>query len=393
MREIYGDKYQVGKGSGDYLAVTASFDLFKLKMLPEVRNVFEHLLHLGRFWSGEKVIELKDPERGDYWAARADDPMWGRIILRSAQAPGGLESATAKAAWMDECGQDTFGLSSWEAIQRRLSFYQGRVLGCSTPYNSGWLKNEVYDRWIAHDPDYFVVQADSTVNPAFPKEEFERARLVMPSWKFDMFYRGIFARPAGLIYIDFTDDLIIDPFEIPSDWPRYVGIDYGPINTGTIWIAHDVGANRYIVYRETLEGGKTTKEHAKLAKVRRGDENVEKWTGGAPSEDQYRWDWQAEGINVRRPYTANVETGIDRVIGLFRTKQLFVMRHCRGLLDELGTYSRMLDDMGQPTEDIVSKRHYHLCDSLRYDVLSLPVRKMTRSIYAGSVENVVSRIS
>ena len=40
------------RGQGDYIAATASYDLFKLKMLPEMRAVFERLLGIGRYWSG-----------------------------------------------------------------------------------------------------------------------------------------------------------------------------------------------------------------------------------------------------------------------------------------------------------------------------------------------------
>jgi hypothetical protein len=97
-REIY-DK----RGGGDYIAVTASFDLFKLKMLPSMLTVFEQIYGVGRYWTGDKLIELRDPVSGKFLAKRSVDPMWGRIILRSADALGGLESCTAKGLWLDEC--------------------------------------------------------------------------------------------------------------------------------------------------------------------------------------------------------------------------------------------------------------------------------------------------
>jgi hypothetical protein len=81
-------------GGNDYIATTASYDLFKLKFLPEIRSIFEHVLRIGRYWSGERVIELKDPAKG-FWA-NAMTRMYGRIILRSAASPGGLESQPLK---------------------------------------------------------------------------------------------------------------------------------------------------------------------------------------------------------------------------------------------------------------------------------------------------------
>ena len=64
----------------------------------------------------------------------------------------------------------------------------------------------------------------------------------------------------------------------------------------------------------------------------------------------------------------DVEGGIDRVIELLKTKRLFFFRDCKGILDEIGTYSRELDDMGQATEKIKNTETFHRLDALRYDV-------------------------
>lgn len=55
-QEIYGktDKktgkvVRAGRGSGDYLAVTASYDLFNMKMLPELTRYFCDYLGDGRY--------------------------------------------------------------------------------------------------------------------------------------------------------------------------------------------------------------------------------------------------------------------------------------------------------------------------------------------------------
>jgi len=84
--------------AGDYLAVTSTFDLFKLKMLPELRSVFEYGLGTGRYWAADKVMDLADPSTGKFWDESQNDRMWGRIILRSAAFQVGLESATTNAA-------------------------------------------------------------------------------------------------------------------------------------------------------------------------------------------------------------------------------------------------------------------------------------------------------
>lgn len=339
-------------GEGDYLAVTSTYDLFKLKMLPETKHLF--CSQMGWNWlASDRVIESKDGKT--------------RIILRSATADGGLESATAKAAWLDECGQDDFRLESWEAVQRRLSLSQGRVLGTTTPYNLGWLKREIYDRWRAGDRDYRVIQFASIMNPAFPRDEYERAKRTKVDWKFRMFYNGEFTRPAGLIYSDFDETTQVLPdFAIPAEWPRYVGIDFGAINTALIWIAKNIEKNTFVIYREILGGEMTTKQHADMALRLAKTENVIIWAGGAKSETQQRLDWNYAGIPLREPIVSDVEAGIDRVVELFKTKRLFVFKSCVGLLDELGTYSREIDEYGQPIEKIKDKEKFHRLDALRY---------------------------
>lgn len=355
------------RGAGDYLAVTASYDLFKLKMLPELRTVFEAVLGIGRFWSGDKVLELREAAspQGRFWANRSDDPMWARIILRSAQSGGGLEAATAKAAWLDECGQAEFTLEDWEAVQRRLSLAQGRVLGTTTLYNLGWVRSEIYGPWRDGDADIEVVQFSSFVNPAFPRAEYDRMKRKLPDWRFAMFYDGQFARPAGLIYGCFTDEMLVDPFAIPAEWPRVVGIDFGGANTATVWLAESPDGVWY-AYHESLEGEKTSREHAETA-LRRAEGLPELVAiGGAASENQYRWDWADAGFGVAEPRIGGVEAGIDRVTELIKTDRFRVFRGLRGLRDELGSYSRRLDEAGEPTEEIMDKRKYHRLDALRY---------------------------
>jgi len=370
-REIYGGDGVDGRGSGDYLAVTASYDLFKLKMLPEARTVFEQLLGVGRFWSGERVIELKDPKTGEFHAKRADDPMWGRIILRSASAPGGLESATAKAAWLDECGQDEFTVEAWEAIQRRLSLHQGRALGTTTPYNLGWVKTEAYDPWVNGAPEFDIVQFSSVINPAFPQDEYDRMEKRLPDWKFRMFYKGEFARPAGLIYGDFSDSMAEEPFDIPPQWPRLIVVDFGGANLAIVWMAEEPGTERWHVYQEWLGGGLTTAEYVQIAKDGVAGAEGYEAAGGAPSESQQRRDWAAAGLSMDEPTVGDLEVGISRVIELIKTDRFRVFRTCTGVRDELGSYRRKLDARGDPTEEIVDKRAFHRLDAIRYGAVYL----------------------
>lgn len=367
--------------AGDSLMVTSSYDLFKLKFLPEVLNVFEHILEIGRYWLSDRVIELRDPETGKYWANRSQDKMYGRIILRSASAGGGLESATAKRAILDEFGQDEFSLTAWEAVRRRLSLNRGRVFGATTPYNLGWVKQKIYDPWEKkQSPDTDIIQFPSTLNPAFSNEEFTSIREQMPKWRFQMFYEGIFTRPAGQIYHDFIDQYKdegghkVRRFQVPIEWARYVGVDPGVVNTAKLWAAHDPLEDVYYIYREALGKRKSALEHARemIDLAQKNNERVVRWAVGAKSEKYWREDFTAAGARgVVEPDSPNVEEGIDRVIRLLKQHRLYFFDDLDGVLDEIARYARELDANGEITDKIKDKSTFHLLDALRYLCMSI----------------------
>lgn len=365
-REIYDES--IGRGAGDYLAVTASYDLFKLKMLPAIREVFEHVTRAGRYWGSGRLIELADPS-GRFRARRVDDPMWGRVILRSAEAAGGLEASTAKGAWLDEAGLDSFTDEAWRAVLRRLSIARGRCLVTTTLYNFGWVKTEVYDRWRAGDPDYAVVHFDSVDNPQFSRDEWERARGSMPPWRFAMQYRGMFERPAGMIYDCFLDAPYPDGhrvkrFAVPDHWPRLVGMDFGGANTAAVFFAWDPQVGVAYAYREYRTGGRTAAQHA--VALRAGEPPNLVCVGGSKSEGQWRDEFAAAGLYVYPPDISEVELGITRVYGAIRSGRVLFFDDLARTLCQLRSYSRKLDAAGQPTDRIDDKASYHELDAARY---------------------------
>jgi hypothetical protein len=358
------------RGPGDYLAATANYDLFKLKFLPTLREVFEHTLGWGRYWAADRIIELSDPATGQFQAKRADDPMWARIILRSAESGAGLESATARAAILDEAGMDAFRLDSWLAIRRRLSLSQGRIFLGTTIYNLGWLKQQLYDPWEREQgqhPEIDVIQFDSVENPLFPREEYARAERELPAWKFLMFYRGRYTRPAGLIYDSFDERLCKVPrFAIPARWPRFLGLDFGGVHTAGMFYAAEPGTGRIFAYRAYLEGGRTAKEHAQALLV--GEPSIPTCVGGSGSEDQWRAEFRAGGLPVREPDITEVEVGIDRVYGAHRRNEIMVFDDLAGYLDQKARYSRPVDAAGNVLPGIQNKATFHFLDAERYIV-------------------------
>jgi hypothetical protein len=352
------------KGPGDYLVVTPTFQLLELKALPEFKQFFQETLGLGHYvGSPSRRFVFSAAGARRVFGALPDQPTV--IHFGYAADPDSLESATAKAAWLDEAGQKKFKLASWEAIQRRLSIHQGRVLITTTPYDLGWLKQKLWDPWRAGDPSVEVIRFDSTENPAFPAAEFERARRELPKWKFDLYYRAIFTRPAGLIYDCFDEQAHkVRRFEIPYKWPRFLGLDFGGVHTAGVFYAEEPGTRRLFAYREYKAGGRTAKGHAEALK--KGEPMLPVCVGGSKSEDQWREEFAAAGLPVRAPAVSEVEVGIDRVYGAHTRSEILVFDDLTGYLEEKLTYSRETDAHGEPTEAIADKSSFHFMDAERY---------------------------
>ena len=352
-------------GPGDYLAGTATFPLLKLKMLPEYVLVFCELLRWGTYKAADNVIISKDGK--------------SRIIFFSATNPESIESATAKAAHLDEAGQKQFLQGTWEAVNRRLALNQGRILITTTLYGLGWLKNDVYDAAKAGDKSIEVVQFDSLTNPAYPPEEYERARATMPAWKFAMFQKGQFEQPAGLIYDSFQTSGYIERFPIPKNWLVYSGHDFGGANPAAMFYAQDPATGLFYAFHEYLPGaGRSTAQHVEEFKKITEGYNVIKRAGGSHQEDEIRQGYGAHGWPILESKNNSVEAQIDRVYGLHKLNKVMVFKDLVHYRDEKDSFSRELDVNYNPTDKIDDEARFHLMAAERYILSDFRPETVTR---------------
>lgn len=325
------------------------------------------------------ILNSPDPERPDLitwlkWAGifrdykavdRIIETTLGKIYLGSADNPDSMQGPALKGYWLDEAG--LMSLTAYQTAIQRVSFYDGQVFISTTPYNRGWLKSEVADK--ADGNHIHVEKWRSIDNPKFPKHVYNELKSgphAMQPHRFRMMYDAEFERPEGLIYGSFSDiKHVVEPFKIPKDWPRYVGMDFGPSNLAVLWYAKNP-EGRYYLYRELLTGKKNTGQHAKdLLKLSQG-EHIVRCIGGVASESQWRRDFSVAGWNVRQPRVRDVEVGIDRVWGQHNQGNILVFNTCKYYLAQKADYRRKLDDNQEPTEQIEDKQKYHFMDAERY---------------------------
>lgn len=368
------DREMARRGPGDYLVATSSFSLLSRRLLPVYQWYFEHKLKQATYNDKLKalVFHTKVKEKGQR-VRFPDSDTPTHIFFGSAQTPESLESMTVKAIHLDEVGQKQFKRDSWDAVNRRGAIHRARILCTTTPYGMGWLKQELYDRWVDGDPDIDVIQFDSRLNPTFEEEEWDRLIKIYPHWKAELFLHGRFAKPSGMIYDIFDTTRHVIPWHpIPPNWPKFTWHDFGSVNFATLWCAQNPLTGELVIYREYKAGPsgdgsrRSTADHVARIKDLSGDEAFGRCVGGSLQEEGWRGDFTQAGWRINKPQTRRVDEGIQAAYSWWSLDRIRVMDTCPLFIDEMESYSYVTNDDGEPTEDIEDKAAYHCMDAMRY---------------------------
>lgn len=287
-------------------------------------------------------------------------PTGGIIYCCSMEDPNHVEGGQYAAWWLDEAGQ--MSSQTWIVIQARLGYQQGRCLFTTTPYNLGWFYKEIYLRAKGGDPDYFVVQFRSTLNPGYSKVEFERARRTMDERLFEMRYMGEFRKMAGLVWPEF-DRWTVSPDEVPEPDDRCThlgGVDWGfnnPFVALDAFLDHD---DVLWVYRERYLSRTLLADHAAALQkdaVYYAD----------PSGKQEIEEMKSLNIVVQSAIN-DVSMGLGRVAERGLTGRLKISSDCKHLLNDTEMYHYKED------EDKPVKTDDHGPDALRYMIMGIDGR-------------------
>lgn len=192
-------------------------------------------------------------------------------------------------------------------------------------------------------------------------EEAKRSRLF-----------GEFVNQQGLVYSEFSRTIhVVDPFEIPEDWPKYRTIDFGTRNPfACLWIAWDIRDDTLHVYREYYAQERTTVENGRHVKMLSHGEDYD-WTVADPESRDGRLTLAREcGFETK---AAPKHIGVTETINWVKERlaldvdgnpHLYVHRSCSNLIKEFRLY-RWSESRGK---DKPIKANDHALDALRYQV-------------------------
>ena len=188
----------------------------------------------------------------------------------------------------------------------------------------------------------------------------------------------------GQFFTEFDRNVhVVEPFEIPQHWKRYIAMDYGLDMLAVLWIARDTEGKAYI-YKELHEPNLIVSEAVDRIRIINNNEKYE--CIYAPRD---LWNRRQEtGKSVADIFAMNgmplVQTSVDRVAGWFSTKEwlkvyasrdvetgeeikdssLKIFHNCLNLIKNL---PQLLVDEKNPN-DVATEPHEftHIADALRY---------------------------
>ncbi|MBQ9482259.1 MAG: terminase family protein [Clostridia bacterium] len=272
----------------------------------------------------------------------------------------------------------------YEECRMRVLDKKGDIFGTMTPlkgltfaYTDIYMKadgKKIWCEFMEWSDNPFLPESEvSALNDALSPDELESRRY------------GRFRSGEGLVYTEFTEEHVIDPFDIPFDWQDKLSIDPGLNNPLSChWYAVDYDGNVYVV-AEHYEAGRTVDYHAEKIKEisaslgwhTDSSGRIEALIDSAAnqrtlaSEKSVAELFYEQGILVNTRVNKDLFSGINRVKRAFSAKKLFIFRNCVNLIRELKGYW-----WGEG--DVPKKKDDHSLDELRYYIMSRPAPPPSR---------------
>ncbi len=289
-----------------------------------------------------------------------------------------FQGASLDFVWFDEePPKDVYDECKMRVLDRR-----GHIFGTMTPLKGlTWVYDEIYlNSYNSKEVWYeFMEWADNPYLSADEAAEMSRSMSddMLQSRRFGRFTAG-----QGLVYTEFGEANVIDPFLPPADWQDTLSIDPGLSNPLSChWYCRDYDGNVYVV-AEHYEANRDVCYHAaaikrisdelcwkrdKLGRIEALIDSAanQRTLGGVKSVAELFAD---NGISVNTRVDKGVYAGVNRVKALLKPAEgkpkLYVFSCCVNMIREFKGYF-------WGNNDAPVKRDDHAMDELRYYVSDL----------------------
>jgi hypothetical protein len=333
-----------------------------------------------------------------------ENELWIDLINDSRISVKGVDNEDSLVGvGLDFIVSDEFALYKphvWPKILRpMLTDQQGGALFIGTPRG----KNAFYELYLKgqrSDLKWESWKFPTRVNPFIPKEEIDEARKTLPDRYFKQEYEASFEDFVGLIWPEFSNDHITKPIYLDKSMPRIAAIDPALSGTTGVLKAAIDEDGVITIYEEYYEANKRASEVTEDIK----ESGVRWYIDPASSAKSVQregklyslFDEYADNGIIAMPGEHDIEAGINRVAEYFKTGKIKIFSTCKNLIWELERYH--YTEEKQTTLGLTKpkpyKAHDHLCDCLRYLIMSRSQKAYidkTQKIEKGSVAYEMER--
>jgi hypothetical protein len=273
-----------------------------------------------------------------------------RTAIRAATNPGGIGHGWVRARWIDA--------APWGEPFTIPTSDSGTISACFIP-----AKLEDNAALLERDPEYRARLGELP-------DELRRAYL---EGDWDLF--------AGQVFTEWRRERhVVEPQEIPPDWPRWRSVDYG-FNAPMccLWFVRDHDKRVY-VYRELHQRGLTDREQAERIRELSGDEVI-RFTVVDPS----MFSKQPNGASIAEVYARHgvpvLPGNNDRIAGLQRVHQYLAWTDARPpavrvfsvCANLIRTLPALVYDQHK-VEDVDTDGEDHDYDAFRYGLMGASVQ-------------------
>lgn len=278
-------------------------------------------------WRDHVVPEALAVGMWDFYGGSAEEPAQYRhengstITLGGLDKPSKIMSTEYDMAYVQEAIE--LRETDWGAITTRLRNgrmpYQQLIADTNPDAETHWLRqrcNEgtttLLDSRHEDNPVLFDDNGGLTLTGAEYIGKLDRLTGV----QFLRLRKGLWVAAEGIIYEGWNPAVhVIDRFEIPEDWPRYLSIDWGFTNPLVVqWWAEDPDG-RLFRYREIYQTGLLAAEAGEMVRgiVDEHEERIRRAVADHDSGDREAFR-KASGIRTK-PAEKSVTVGIQEFAG------------------------------------------------------------------------------
>jgi PBSX family phage terminase large subunit len=292
-------------------------------------------------WQGHPAIS-GDASRGNRHSYRY--PNGSEVIVGGLDNPDRIMSTEYDLVAVFEATETSE--EAWEKLLTRLRNnvlpYQQAIADCNPSAPGHWLNQRAARGAMVR------LRSRHEDNPTLTETYLARLR-ALTGHRRARLYEGRWVAGEGTVYPEFDEKRhVLTPFEVPGDWPVYVGIDPGYDHPCAIlWMAVAPNGCYYII-DELYRGGLSVQQHADAIRSRNVGRTVHRYYGDpqhafsrtAQSPITIAQQFKGGGISLSPwPRSINVEAMVNAVRQRLAGDRLKVFVTCVNTIREFQSWS------------------------------------------------------